>query len=355
MNISIGLRCDAGRTMGSGHLVRCLALAEELLARGCQVHLLGDIAQVPWAATEVERLGITRHPPTETPDELVAAARRLSLAAVVIDSYVLDPRCAGALRAAGVTVLAIVDGDLRGQDADLYLDQNLDAETANPPLPPGATRLAGLRYALLRDVVRQHRPPAPRVPTERVPTVVAFFGGTDPFGAAPVLARLLVATGEPFRATVVTATPEAADEIAALAHAPGQSVITIPNTPHLPSLLATADLVVSAAGTSTWELLCLGVCPALVRVADNQRLGYDRMLARGLAVGLGAIDALRRPGATTEHAVRELATLLREPSRRAEIAARGWRLVDGAGRARVADALLAAIQRRSGRADAAPR
>lgn len=353
MNVSIGLRCDAGRTMGSGHLVRCLALAEELLARGYQVQLLGDIDQVPWALAEVERLGIPRHPATRTPEELVAAARRLSLAAVVIDSYVLDPRCAGALRAAGVPVLAVVDGDLRGQEADLYLDQNLDAEAASPPLPPGATRLAGVRFALLRDVVRRRRPPAPRAPKAGVPTVVAFFGGTDPFGAAPVLARLLVATGAPFTATVVTATAHAAEEIAAIACGPGQRLTAIGNTPDLPGLVHTADLVVSAAGTSTWELLCLGVCPALVRVADNQRIGYDRMLARGLAVGLGAIDELRHPGPAADRAVRELAALLADPARRAEIAGRGWALVDGAGRERVADALLAAIDRRASLADAA--
>ncbi len=65
---------------------------------------------------------------------------------LVLDSYELDPAGAGALRAAGVLTLAIVDGDTRGQDADLYLDQNFATDLA----VPAGRLLAGSGYALLR-------------------------------------------------------------------------------------------------------------------------------------------------------------------------------------------------------------
>src|SRR3712207_4263823 len=76
-----------------------------------------------------------------------------------------------------------------------------------PPLPPHAVRLAGLDYALLRTAVRDRRPAVPRScapsPGNRVPQVVAFFGGTDAFRAAPVVGRLLFDADAPFDATVV--------------------------------------------------------------------------------------------------------------------------------------------------------
>ncbi|MFI2274403.1 MULTISPECIES: PseG/SpsG family protein [Catenuloplanes] len=323
--------------MGVGHLVRCLALAEELLARGCRVVLLGDVGAVPWTAREIDRLGLPVVAAPADPAALALTAWRLGLDAVVIDSYVTDPDCAAALRADGVTVLAIVDGDLRGQSADLYLDQNLDAELSAPPLPPGAVRLAGLPYVLLRDSVRSRRPPAPRPrPTAGPPSVVCFLGGTDPAGAAPVLAVMLAETGVPLDATVVS--PATAPSVPA---GPGQTFRFVPNTPDLPALLDRADLVVSAAGTSTWELLCLGVCPALVTVADNQRLGYDAILARGLGFGLGAVADLPSPAA-----LRTLRTALTSPERRHALAARGWAEVDGDGRVRAADALLTAVATR---------
>jgi spore coat polysaccharide biosynthesis predicted glycosyltransferase SpsG len=333
---AVGLRCDAGPEMGVGHLVRCLALAEELTGRGCRVVLLGDVGSVPWIAHEIERLALPVIAVQDSPAALAMTAWRLGLEAVVIDSYVTDPGCAAALRAEGAVVMAIVDGDTREQSADLYLDQNLGAELTAVALPPGAVRLAGLPYVLLRDSVRSRRPGAPRPPSDAgPPSVVCFFGGTDPTGAAPVLAGMLAATGVPLEATVVT------PSTGTVTPAPGQTFRFVPNTPELPALLDGADLVLCAAGTSTWELLCLGVCPALIMVADNQRLGYDAMLAAGLGFGLGARAAL--PSAAAIGTLREALT---SPRRRHELAARGWAEVDGDGRVRAADALLAAVAAR---------
>jgi spore coat polysaccharide biosynthesis predicted glycosyltransferase SpsG len=248
---------------------------------------------------------------------------------MVIDSYVTDPACAASLREAGVTVLAIVDGDTRGQRADIYLDQNLGAEGH-----PGGTWLAGVRYALLRDSVRILRPAAPRSRRTDVPRVLCFFGGTDAADAAPAAIKLAAATEAPFAATVVAAREETAKALAAIPLTPGQCVTPIAPTDRLPALAADADLVVSAAGTSTWELLCLGVPTALMRVADNQRIGYDATVARGLTAGLGSVTT------PAPDAIQVLHNLLTDPAARTALAARGYGLIDGRGRERVAAMLI---------------
>ncbi len=356
--IQIGIRCDADQRTGVGHLVRCLALAEALADRDARLLLLGEVETVPWVSDQVSMpvfAGAT------TPAAMVAQAHALSLDALVIDSYDLDPACAGAVRAAGITTMVIVDGDSRGQDADLYLDQNLDAESIEVPIADGARRLAGVSYALLRRGVTDLRPSAPRfVPPGLIypghddpqpatsepdgpPHVVCVFGGTDAFGAAPVMAQCLIDTESPLRATVVSAGRQA--EIAALPAGAGQSLTGIDPTPDLPQLLSTADLVVSAAGTSIWELLCLGVPTALVCVVDNQQLGYDRATARGLAAGLGHLDRIRAGGGAA--ATQTLRELLSDIAVRATLGSRGWTTVDGQGRDRVADALLDLVASRA--------
>ena len=322
--------------------MRCVALAEELTARGVAVHFLSDLGGLPWAEQQLTSRGLPWHPAPYDAIGLVAAADRLGLDAVVVDSYVLPPAHSAALRASGRAVLAIVDGDLRGQQADVYVDQNLDAELASPELPSGAVRLAGLDYALLRRAVRDLRPPSPPVARAvAAPRVVAFFGGTDAYRAAPVAGRLLIATGAAFSATIVAATDELRIELEALRSAEGQRLDVIAPTDELPKLLADADLVISASGTSTWELLCLGLPAALVWVVDNQILGYERTTGRGLAAGLGHLPALRDPS-TASAAVDVLRDLLPRPEARAELAARAWAAVDGQGCSRVADALLEA-------------
>ena len=345
----VGLRCDASPRGGVGHLMRCVALAEALLADGAEVVLLGAVDGVDWLR---DQLPVAVVPGGSSPGDLVDQAQALALDAVVLDSYDLDPRCAGALRAAGVATLAVVDGDARGQVADLYLDQNLDAEVAGAALteatfaagaaPAGSARLAGLRYALIRRAVVRRRPTTARTfRTGSTPHVLCFFGGTDAFGAAPTLTSLLIETAVPMVATVIV--PDAAAAGPVRRAAAGQSITLVPPVADLPQLIDQADLVVTAAGTSTWDLLCLGVPPALLWVVDNQELGYCRTVGRGLAVGLGHLDDLRRSPAES---VGRLRHVLTEPAVRADLAARGWAAVDGLGARRVARALAALVDDR---------
>jgi spore coat polysaccharide biosynthesis predicted glycosyltransferase SpsG len=333
----VGIRCDAGARTGVGHLVRCVALAEELVARGAGVRFLSDLGGVEWASAQLTQRGLPWHPPPSDPAGLIAAVERLELDALVIDSYTLPTEHSVAVRRTGRPVLAVVDGDFRGQTADIYVDQNLDAAID----VDDAVGLAGLDYALLRGSVRQLRPLAPPVHTAaRTPRVVAFFGGTDAYRAAPQIAGLLAATGVPFEATVIGADDGLRHELHAVAAGPGQRFDIIAPTDDLPKLLAGADLAVSASGTSTWELLCLGLPAALVWVVDNQILGYERTIARGYAAGLGQLGHLG------DAAVATLRGLLTDPSARTTLATRAWAAVDGRGVERVADALLRAASPR---------
>ncbi|RZT77441.1 spore coat polysaccharide biosynthesis predicted glycosyltransferase SpsG [Micromonospora violae] len=377
------MRCDAGPRRGVGHLVRCLALAEEFLARGADVTVFGTVERLDWAVAELAARGIPLLPGPDSAAELVEAARRHHLDVLVLDSYELDPAGAGALRAAGVFTLAIIDGDSRGQVADLYLDQNFGAEQpslgsgAELPAPgsgaelpaPGSGAelpglgsgaelsglgsraglpgrlLAGSGYALLRDTVISARPPVVPPATEvSRPRVLAFFGGTDAVGAAPVLTRVLVATGHPMDLTVIVGRPEIEAQVDDVAPGRGQIIRPVPPTTELPALITGADLVISAAGTSTWELCCLGAPSALVCVVDNQRESYTRVVRHGLAAGLGELSALTTAGvagrAARATAARTLHGLLSSPQRRATLAARAWSTVDGQGRTRVVDAVL---------------
>jgi spore coat polysaccharide biosynthesis predicted glycosyltransferase SpsG len=324
-----------------GHLIRCLALADELIARGCEVYVLGDVSGVALAEIELSRRGLRPLPGPATPQACVAAARELGLAAMVLDSYTLDPECAGALRVAGVRVLVIMDDDPRGQDADIYLDQNLGAEERSPDLPEGARYLAGVEFALLRRAVTARRPARPPAARTSGPTrVLCFFGGTDAFNAATILTPLVLATELPMDVTVVAVRPETVAAIDSLEPCPGQSVRVVAPTDELPELMTQADLVVSASGTSTWEILCLGVPAALVWVVENQLIGFDRVVGRGLAAGLGRLADLAAGGAAADRAVAILGAMISDPERRESYAAKAWMLVDGRGSQRVAGVLL---------------
>ena len=342
---TVGVRCDAGPATGVGHLVRCVALAEELVHRGLGVVFLGDLGGLPFAQRQLADRGLALLPAPDAPEDLADLAVSLGLAAVVLDGYHLDPGCGTALTARGLPVLALSDGGFgAGQRATIHLDQNLGA-VRPAHLPPGTESLSGLAHVLLRDLVRSRRPAAEPVATtgtanaRGAASVLAVFGGTDPTAAVLTLAPIVLGTGEPLHLRAIASTPATVEALQRLRPGPRQTLTVLPPADDLPALAVQSDLVVSAAGSSVWELLCLGAPTALVCVSDNQEAGYREVVGRGLVEGLGHVATLSDHEPTRTAATARLRTLLRDPGARARLAAGGFAAVDGRGRERVADAL----------------
>ncbi|MDQ1586738.1 MAG: hypothetical protein QOH80_2103 [Actinomycetota bacterium] len=338
----VGFRCDAVARTGVGHLVRCIALSEELVSRGVGVVFLGDLETLPWAARQLVARSLRAVPVRNDSEALADMVTALGLSAVVLDGYDLDPNSGAALRARGVVVVALLDGTFgAAQEADVYVDQNLGAERPGAAAPE-ATVLAGLDFVLLRDVVRSRRallPSAPEPAADRL-RVLAVFGGTDSHDAAVRIVPLLLSTGAAMTVTVVAGRPGAAETLRSLPLGPGQELAVTPPVDDLPALVTQSDLVISAAGTSVWELLCLGAATAVVCVSDNQEVGYAQLAAEDLAAPLGRLSELEQDEAARDEATRVLGRLAVDPTARLELSDRGRSRVDGRGRERVADALL---------------
>lgn len=340
MRQRIGLRCDGGPGIGVGHVSRCLALGDELVARGATVTLIGDLGGVAWLEHQVHIRGLAVVPGPDEAHQLTALVVDLGLDAVVLDGYHLDPRSGESLRSRGVTVLAISDGPFgAGQGADIVLDQNLGA-TAD--LSHSRTVLAGLDFALFRDQVLAHRRPPDAVvgPRDGAPLrVLAVFGGTDAHAAAPVVVPLLLATSCPVTVVAVAAREEIAQRLRSLRVGTGQTVHVVPPVDDLAGLAVTCDLAVTASGGSVWEFLCLGLPAALVCVTENQLVGYQAVTAAGAAVGVGTLSGLRDDPVAGSAGVASLTHLLKDATLRRSLAVRGQQLVDGRGRQRVVDVL----------------
>jgi spore coat polysaccharide biosynthesis predicted glycosyltransferase SpsG len=151
---------------------------------------------------------------------------------------------------------------------------------------------------------------------------------------------LVLAGGAPVAVTAVAARPEVAEAMHALPTGAGQRVRAVPPADDLPAWVRQFDLVVSASGTSVWELLCLGAPTAVVSVAPNQHAGYQQVVGRGLAAPLGALQQLQHDPGARRAASEVLTRLLTDSGARRVLARAGPAEVDGRGRERVADVLL---------------
>ncbi|NHN54606.1 spore coat protein [Calidifontibacter sp. DB0510] len=330
----VAIRVDAAPSTGVGHAIRCLALAQELLARGVPVTVFGEFS-VPWVTQAYAAAGLAPVPAGELSSAPVSHA--------VLDGYDLSPQVGIALRDRGIRLLALADGDFgAGQVADLYLDQNLAARLDSGRYAnPQAEVLAGTDYTLFRDEVLQHRRELPWQESAP-PTVLAVFGGTDPYDAAATVVPLLLETGKPMALKAIAAQPATADALRRLPVTDGQHLEVLGPQRDLAAVAAGCDAAVSAAGSTVWELACLGVPTAVVCVVDNQEPGYAAALSTGVVGAAGRLEALRSGDpAERRLALDTLTRLTGDPAYRGELAQRGRSRFDGLGRRRVVDRLLA--------------
>lgn len=355
----VAFRVDAAPHIGSGHLMRCLTLADALKARGCETHFLGR----PLPASERIQVESRRHhwhdiaiasPESPEPDAPPHAAwlgtsQREDAAEVartlgplqpewlVVDHYALDQRWEQAVRPQVRRILVIDDLADRGHDCDLLLDQNFHpgAEQRYDGLAPrGCRRLLGPRYALLRPEFALARA-GRRSRDGSIRRVLISLGGADPsnFTAVALDAALKLPSDCAIDVVVgaaYQARRELADRCASL-----ERVRLHVQTDRMGELMAASDLAIGAAGSSAWERLCLGLPTVTLAIADNQVPGLTSLCAAGLTIGLGDPKAV---SADTLFGL--LQTLCLAPAFGLGMAERGMRLVDGDGCRRVADAMF---------------
>jgi UDP-2,4-diacetamido-2,4,6-trideoxy-beta-L-altropyranose hydrolase len=284
--VKVLLRADASATQGTGHVMRCLTLAEALGMAGHHVLLATNDSGVPWL-DELMRgrgLDVVRVGQHSLDLELVESLQPDWL---VVDSYEIPPTAISACQRS-TRVLAIIDGDDRCIGADLFLDHNIGAENLSWSACVRARLLAGSRYALVRHSIVAARREHPWRFLADPPHVLAVMGGSDPTGTIVPVTRALCSLLTPITATIVTS-PIWRDDVESLINSRSGFQVVSP-TRDLPELLSRADIAISAAGTSSWEICTLGIPSVLISVVENQRASLRELTNRGLAWGIDPAD-----------------------------------------------------------------
>ncbi|HQF39442.1 MAG TPA: UDP-2,4-diacetamido-2,4,6-trideoxy-beta-L-altropyranose hydrolase [Opitutaceae bacterium] len=332
------IRCEATPDLGTGHALRCLALAQEWMRRGERV----VFAMANSAPAIIERLRVagagvevlrTAAGSSADATETAALAHRLGAKWTVVDGPALGAEWDAAW-AHGAKLLRIDDNGLaRAFRADLVLNQNLGATASDyPQTPAGCRNLLGPRFALLRPEFLA----VADCGGGRGSRVVVTLGGSDPACATErVFAALLEPTAATLEADFIigAGNPRQATLRAGIdAHSPRLQTVVAPAD--LPRRFAAAPLAVTAGGTTIYELALLHTPMLLLCTADNQRRTCTHFAAAGAAQFAGWHAEV----APTELA-RMLVSMLTDGPGLAALTASAGCLVDGRGASRVVDAM----------------
>ena len=360
--MKVVFRTDASTQIGSGHVMRCLTLAEGLRDKGVEVRFVcrelpGNLNamiaakgfalwRLPASGEPAAGLDWNRHANwlvvdwRQDVDETLACLHALDGPAdwLVVDHYALDRRWEVRMRPVAGNIMVIDDLADREHDADLLLDQNLYAqmETRYQGYVPAKCRqLLGPGYALLRSEFAAARRGL-RQRRGELANLLIFYGGGDPTDeTSKALTAIKHAQLPDFQVDVVVgaANPNK-DKVAERCRLLGARFHC--QTSDMAELMNTADLMLCAGGTTTWERCALGVPALVTATALNQEEVAVNSARNGLAFYLG-----KPRDVTAQLIAKALAVLAALPETLQLYAEKARAAVDGRGVQRVVAILVA--------------
>lgn len=364
--LSVVIRADAGGGIGAGHVMRQLALAQAVQSVGGRVTLVSH-CPAPRVVEHVRAAGITfeplanRHPhPADLSRTLALLSRGegrgergegrrpisgssrplspsphpLPIQWIVLDGYHFDTAYQEAIRLhrTGCRLLVIDDtAHLPRYHADLLVNQNLPAAELDYVCDEHTTLMLGPRYALVRPEFREHAPPA-RVAAKVGRKLLVTLGGEDPENVTLLALRAvdeLDLPGLECRIVVGPANPHL-ETLRGHVERSSANLQFLTDVTDMAGLMAWADVALSAAGITCWELALMQLPAVVLVLAENQQSIAEPMARKGVVVNLGRPENL-----TAKTIARELEALCRDRQRRVCQSEAGVRLVDGRGAERV--------------------
>lgn len=303
----ITFRTDASVEIGSGHLMRCLTLADQLRNDGSEVAFVcRDLPGGMFDLLHARGYQSVRLPMAETgkdaqqfdAEETIKAAVQLfpeGIDWLVVDHYKLDAAWERVLRPYAQKLMVIDDLANRSHDCDLLLDQNYyrnQDRRYQGLVPESCVTLLGPAYVLLRQEFAEARQRL-RARDGTVRRILIFFGGSDPTNqtqTALEALKLLERQDVGVDVVVGSANPHR-DAIQAMC---GE----LPNVTfhcqvsNMAELILNADLGIGAGGAAMWERCYLGLPTITVVFADNQERTTEDVAQIGAIEYLGWSDRL---------------------------------------------------------------
>ena len=326
-NIKAVFRVDASLHIGTGHVMRCLTLADALSAKGahCQFicrphegHLINFIRSKSYTVhtLAVEDVGAEVKTKSLNPaDNLMhshwlgasqtqdAAACAPILAAqppdwLVVDHYALDAHWENALAPHYRKLMVINDLADRLHTCDILLDQTFgrSADAYRGLVPEPCQLLCGSAYALLRPEFAAQRSYSLQRRTHPVlRQLLITMGGVDKGNATGQVLQALRHCSLPKECAITVVmgamAPHLEDVCRQAKNMPWATRVLV-DVGNMARLMADSDLAIGAAGATAWERCCLGLPSLMTVLAENQQEVSSALVQAGAAVSFPLLPAI---------------------------------------------------------------
>ena len=263
-------RADASKDIGSGHVMRCSAIAEEAISLGIECIFVGTIQNVNWLENRVRGLGFSN---ILQPDLYLSEGKSDSL---IVDSYIMNRSDPFLSTSNWKNTVAIVDEPTPIYKADLYIHPGFHSDWFQGDQ---SKLLTGSRYIPFRKSIQKigikdH---------QKVSRLVIYGGGTDVYNFASEIGKILTQF-KTFDTAVFFSNHRS--EIEKM----DRRFKVLDFGDRLDAEIETSDLVLTTASTSSLEVVARELPLGVVCVAGNQIRNYQALGDNGVAAQIGERD-----------------------------------------------------------------
>ena len=300
--MNVVFRCDASIQIGTGHVMRCLTLADELARQGakcyfiCREHkgnLIDFITQKGHETYTLEGLSLDSSTKNQAKSTLFHsewlgatqekdAKQTLHIVSsiqpewLVIDHYALDSCWEEKLRPHCNNILVIDDLADRKHDCDILIDQTFgrDKRDYDDLVSNHSKVLCGTTYALLRPEFSKWRQYSlERRQSNKLQHILINLGGVDKDNITSCILESLKQATLPELCTITVvmgSTSPWLDTVTTKANQLPWLTEVKTGVSNMAELMANSDLAIGAAGSTSWERCCLGLPTLMLVIAENQ-------------------------------------------------------------------------------------
>lgn len=262
------LRADASQSIGTGHVMRLYAIAEELIARGEKVIFVGNTSEVPWL--EQKMLGIKL---SEIIHECSEFNPNPNTDILILDSYHIPIQHSFLFKEKWKSIVTIADASTPTYNTDLLIYPSVTSRwnsSANKRV------LSGPKYIPLRkSIVRNNQHKILKSNLE----IIIVGGGTDFNNFVGKIATVLVKLPSKIQVSLFS------ERVKDLILDPRFTVV--PFGPELDEKAKTADLVFTTASTSSLEFIARGIPIGIGCAVNNQEQYYESLCKMNIAAPIG--------------------------------------------------------------------
>lgn len=341
--MSVIIRADGSETIGMGHIMRCIGLAQELRQRGHHVLFLTGqnsnavARRLAHEGFNQESVGVT----AGTDADLEATTRAIQnhqADLLLVDGYAYQGPW---LEEVGTETMKVMLWTDYVQSVSLPVDIILDQTPQADPVAyrqacPSGKILAGLKYCVLREEFLA-KPNFRRLRTQ-ANNLLITMGGSDPSGTTCTVLEALGKHESTINTKVIVgpANPNA-QRIENLAKQLDDCEV-YRSVSNMSSLIAWADIAISAAGITLWEFAYSGLPAIAISIAENQKSLAESLQDFGGGIDLGDADHL-----VTNSVISALGSMTQNSDALETASQKMMAQVDGQGVSRVANELESAF------------